>query len=186
MPLPQSVLERMQTEPSKTPGWSRQLLMFSGTIFFITVLIYVGLAYGYKSYLNSSVQKLQDQIQSFSQQIPLDEQTKIINFYSQLANLKTLLTNHVVASPVFEWLEKNTQANVFYSKFSLNAATNQLSLTGSAKTADDFNQQMAIFENNQEVKKMKTGGASFVNNLWQFDVTLTFVPGYFNGSNGPQ
>jgi len=184
MPLPQSVLEQIEREPTGSPGWSSRLLTLSGAIFLISLFIYFGLAFGYKKYLDSKVQQLQDQIQSFGEQIPADEQTKIINFYSQLANLNTLLTGHVVMSPVFDWLEKNTEANVFYTKLTLNSAAGQLVLSGSAKTADDFNQQVMIFENNPEVQKMQTGGASFSGGLWQFDATLTFAPGYFYGGTG--
>jgi flagellar biosynthesis protein FlhB len=186
MALPPNVLEQIEKDRSKSPGWSGQILTFSGAILLISIIIYVGLAYGYKSYLNSSLQKLQSQIQSFSEQIPLNEQTNIINFYSQLANLKTLLANHVISSPVFAWLEKNTQTNVFYSKLNLNVATNQLSLSGSAKSVDDFNQQMAVFENSSDVKLAKVNSLSFVNNSWQFEAVITFVPGYFYPGSAAQ
>lgn len=185
MPLPQQVLERLGQEPPRTPGWSGQLLMFSGTVFFVSIIAYLGLAFGYKPYLNSEARKLQGQVQSLGQQIPLERQTKIIGFYSQLANLKSLLAGHVYSSKMLEWLEKNTQVNVYYSKFSLNAQNNQLTIGGVAKTADDLYQQVAIFQGKPEVKKMNLGGISISQNgQWQFDISLFFEPGFFSRFGG--
>ncbi len=183
MALPQKVIEQLGREPSRTPGWSGQLLMFSSTIFFISLLAYFGLVFGYKPYLDSNVQKLQDQIQAFGQKIPLDQQKKLINFYAQLSNIESLLANHVIASPVFGWLEKNTETNAYFTRFSLNTQTNQLALTGIAKTMDDVSQQLAIFENRPEAKQMSVGNITLTNGLWNFDVALSFDPGYFYHSN---
>lgn len=119
MPLPEKVIEQLGREPPRTPGWSGQLLIFSSTVLFISVFIYFGLTFGYQTYLKSQVQKIKDQVQAFSQQIPADEQAKIASFYSQLTNLKSLLANHVFSSQIFGWLEKNTQANIYWNRFSL-------------------------------------------------------------------
>ncbi|MBU6500336.1 MAG: hypothetical protein KGJ89_00705 [Patescibacteria group bacterium] len=182
MPLPQKALEQIGREPPKTPGWSRQLLMFSSTVFIFSLLIYFGLAFGYKSYLNTQVQQLQDQIQAFGQQIPLDQQAKIIQFYSQLANLKKLLDNHTISSRIFSWLSKNTQTNVYWTSFSLDSQGGQVSLSGTAKSVADVGQQLAIFQSLPELTSMETNGVSGSGNNWQFSVDLKFIGGYFSAS----
>lgn len=180
MALPQKVIEQLGREPSRTPGWAGQILMFSGTIFFISLVIYFGLNFGYKTYLNSTVKKLQDQVATFSQQISVEDQKKIISFYSQISNLKTALTNHVFSSQLFSWLEKNTQVNVFFDKFNLNVANNQLSLSGVAKTMDDVNQQLVIFQSQENVSKLALGSVNFTGGIWRFETVLSFHPGYFS------
>ena len=154
--------------------------MFSGTIFFISLVIYFGLTFGYKAYLNSSIAKLHDQTEAFSQQVPEGDQKKIINFYSQISNLKTVLASHVFSSQLFGWLEKNTQVNVYYDKFNLNVLNGQLPLSGIGKTMDDINQQLAIFQSHKDITKITLGNVNFSGGLWHFDVTLTFRPGYFS------
>src|SRR3989304_3721474 len=129
MALPQKVLEQLGREPPKTPGWAGQFLMFSGTLFFIAAFVYLGLVFGYRPYLASEVRKLQDQINIFIQQIPLEEQNKIINFYSQLLNLRSLLDNHAISSQLFDWLEQNTQVNVYYDRFDVNLRTGELRIS---------------------------------------------------------
>lgn len=184
MALPQKVIEQLGREPPKTPGWSGQLLIFSSTVLFISLFVYFGLVYGYEPYLNSSAKKLQDQIQSFSQQITAVEQAELANFYSQLANLKLLLANHVFSSQIFAWLEKNTQANTYYDKFDLNITNNQLLLGGIGKTMEDVDQQLAVFESQPEVQGLSVSNISFVNSVWRFGATLQFKSGYFNRSPG--
>ncbi len=182
MPLPQKVIEQLGREPPKTPGWSGQLLMFSSTMFFASLLLYLGLAFGYQPYLTGQVRKVQDQIQAFSQEVSVDQQTKLINFYSQLSNLRTLLANHLITSPVFAWLEKNTQVNIYFSKFVLSQEKNQLTLGGVAKNMDDINQQFAIFQADPDIDRMNIGSASLNNGAWQFEVVLFFRKGYFSSS----
>ncbi len=180
MALPQKVIEQLGREPARTPGWSGQLLMFAGTIFFISLLVYFGLAYGYRPYLDSETQRLKDQLQSFSQKVPVEKQTQLAAFYSQLANLQIILAKHNSASPVFGWLEKNTETNVYFTKFILTAATNQLALGGIAKTMDDVDQQLVDFASQKDtVQRLSVSSISFSNGVWQFDVVLTFQPGFF-------
>lgn len=186
MALPQTVLERLERETPRTPGWSGQLLMFSGTVFFLSILIWVGLVYGYKPYLFSQLKKAQTQIQAFGQQVPVEEQAKIANFYSQLTNLKNLLGGHVLVSQLFPWLEKNTEVNVYFEKFGLNTKTGEVLLGGVAKTMDDVNQQLAIFSSRQEVKKLSVTTVSFEGGAWRFDVKLSLNDGYFSQSRGNQ
>ena len=183
MPLPEKVIQQLSREPRSTPGWAGQILMFSGTIFFISLVIYLGLAFGYTAYLSSSLSKLQDQVQTFSEQVPVEDQKKIINFYSQISNLKTVLSSHVFSSQLFTWLEKNAQVNVSYDRLNLNIQNNQLLLGGHSKTMDDIDQQLVIFQSQPEVGKIAVGNISFSDGVWRFDTTLSFVPGYFNASN---
>lgn len=179
MALPQKVLEQLSREPPKTPGWAGQFLMFSATLFFISLFVYLGLVFGYKPYLISEVNKLQDQINSFSQQVPLEEQGKIIDFYSQILNLRSLLENHAATSHLFEWLEKNTQVNVYYERFELNVKTGDLRLGLAGKSIEDINQQLAVFSSKPEVLRMSVSGVVFSGNSWHSDASLAFGQSYF-------
>ena len=180
MPLPQKVIERLGREPPKTPGWSGGILMFSGTLFFFSLFVYIGLAFGYKPYLNSEVKELQSKIQAFGQQIPLEEQKKLINFYSQLANLKVILQERVFTSHLFPWLENNTQANIYYEDFSLDVSKGAVKISGAALSMEDINQQLAIFVSLPELRKTQIDSATFAGGLWRFNATIFFREDYFN------
>jgi superoxide dismutase len=180
MPLPEKVIEQLGREPPKTPGWSFGIISFAGGIFFIVLINYLGLVFGYEPYLNKQVTGQQDQINQLNQSISADDQTKLINFYSQLSNLKSVLRDHTLTTQFFSWLEKNTEANVYYGSFSLTAGS-QVAIVGNATTEADVNQQIAIFEASPEVQKVSVSNVSAApsGNGWTFNATLTMKPSIF-------
>ncbi|RJP45631.1 hypothetical protein C4587_00570 [Candidatus Parcubacteria bacterium] len=184
MALPQKVVEQLSREPVQAPGWASGLVMFSSTIFIVGLFIYLGLSYGYQPYLRAEVEKLDRQIEAFKQQVPAEEQAKIVSFYSQLANLKTVLGRHVLVFPTFGWLERNTQGDVYFTKFTLNSQSRQLALSGIARTVGDLGEQLAVFERDPSVERA-TFSNVFIgsNGLWQFDLTLSFKEDFFRMRN---
>ncbi|MBI4085377.1 MAG: hypothetical protein HY432_02650 [Candidatus Liptonbacteria bacterium] len=181
MALPEQLVDRLSEKRVQTSGWSGRLMMFSGTVFFLSVAVYVGLIYGYEPYLESRVADLDKQIQTFAQQVPPEDQQKLISFYSQIANLQNILSEHIISSQVFDWLEKNTEASVYYSKFVLLSLTNEISLRGFSRTADDFAAQLSVFQNDPLIEKVAINSFTISSgNLWEFDVTLTLREGTLN------
>lgn len=184
MPLPEKVVEQLSREAPKTPGWAGQLLMFSATIFFLSIFVYTGMKFGYLPYLDSQLKKLDSEIQSFSRKIPAEEQVGLINFYSQLTNLNYLLKNHNSLSRFFEWLERNTEVNVYFSKLSLNASSNQVSLTGVAKSIDDFTVQLRIFQKEPSIDRVNFSNLAVEpTGSWRFDLTLFLKPDFLLVNN---
>lgn len=186
MALPQPAIEQLSQRPTpKSQGWFSQLLMFSATLLFITLVVYAGLAFGYKPYVNAQVQSLNQQIQGFSAEIPVQDQQNTIDFYAQLVNLQTILNSHVAASPVFQWLEANTDGNVYYTALSLSVPNQQLTLSGVAKTVNDANGQLQIFQQSPQVQRATFSDIQYDSgkNDWDFDATLFFSPSFFNFTN---
>jgi hypothetical protein len=186
MPLPEKVIEQLGREPSSgTRGWAVGALLFSGGLLFLALVLYFGLTYGYQPYLQSQLTAAQTQVTGLNNSISSDQQVQLIDFYSQIANLQTLLQNHVLASQFFSWLEKNTEANVYYQTFSLTSA-HEVSLTGVANTEADVNQQLAIFENAPGVVSASVSDVTAPQSLqggWDFTVTLAMSPSIFLASN---
>ncbi len=177
MALPQQVIDRLSREPAKTPGWSFGLLLFSGGIFFIAVITWLGLAYGYTPYLQNQLSTLSAQVDTVAKTISPDDQATLVSYYSEISNVRTVLQNHVIFSRFLSWLEAHTETNVYFSRLSF-ASGSQINLTGIAKTENDANQQMAIFEAAPEVKSaaISTVALQENTNSWQFGVTLNLDP----------
>ncbi len=173
MALPTQEIERLTRGKSSEQGSYKQLLLLAGSLFAISLIIYLGLSYGYEPYLNGQKDDLDIQIQEFSKKIPQEDQTKLVSFYSQLANVKTLLGKHPMTSKAFDWLETNTQANTYFTKLTFNVPTSQITLLGNSKSPQDAAEQAAIFESQPEVLRLN------LNNLavspgggWQFNMTV--------------
>jgi Tfp pilus assembly protein PilN len=184
MPLPQQVIDRLSREPAKTPGWSLGIVTFSGGTLFLAVVVYLGLAFGYGPYLDAQITQLNAQLDTLAKTISPDDQARLVTFYSEIANLKTVLNNHVAFSRFLAWLEKNTEANVYYSRASF-STENQVLLSGFAKNEADVNQQLVIFERDPSVTNanLSTITLSESDHLWQFSITLTLTPSLFLASS---
>lgn len=181
MALPQKVVEQIGRETPPTQGWSLGIIAFSGAILFIMLFVWAGLTFGYKPYLDDQSSKIEDQINTLNQSISPTDQANLINFYSQLSNLSTLLSNHIAIQNVFSWLSANTEANVYYSSFTFGQGE-QLSLSVNAKTEADANQQIAIFETSPDVQNLTISGISAPSGgigFWQFSATMNLSPSVF-------
>jgi hypothetical protein len=184
MALPPNAVEQLSRRPSndaRSPAWFGQLLMFSATVFFLTVAIFLGLQFGYHAYLTNQNADFQQQIDSFAVQVPADQQERLVAFYSQLQNLNTLLDKHVIVSQVFPWIENSTITTVSFTKISLNTGTQQIALSGLARTLADFSQQLRIFQDRStDVQRVSFSNVSVSpKGLWQFDIVLFMRPTFF-------
>lgn len=153
MPLPEKVIEQLGQESPKTQGWALGVLFFSGGILFLTVAVYFGLTLGYQPYLQSQLTSVKNQVNTLGKSVSASDQSQLIDFYSQIANLQTLLQRHTRSSQFFSWLEQNAEANVYYRSLALTQG-NQIALSGVATSEADVNQQVAIFENSPEVSSV--------------------------------
>ncbi|TSC60582.1 MAG: hypothetical protein LiPW15_460 [Parcubacteria group bacterium LiPW_15] len=185
MALPTQEIERLSRAPSTEQGSYKQLLLLAGSLFAISLIIYLGLSYGYEPYLNGQKDDLDAQIQTFSQKISQEDQAKLVGFYSQLANIKTLLGKHPSTSRIFDWLGQNTQSNTYFTKFSFNVPTNQLTLLGNSKSPQDAAEQAAIFESRPEISRLNLNNlAAAPGGGWQFNMTVFMDPKFLLPATG--
>lgn len=185
MPLPEKVIEQLGREPSGTQGWAVGALLFSGGILFLALVIYAGLAFGYEPYVQSQLTAEQNKVSALNQSIPGSDQSQLIGYYSQIANLQILLQKHTNTTQLFSWLEKNTEANVHFQSLAL-AAANQMTVVGVGATEADINQQVAIFENAPEVSSVTVSNVTapqIPGNGWTFDMVLVMNPSAMQGSS---
>jgi hypothetical protein len=180
MALPQTVVDRLTREPANTPGWSSRLLLFSFTIALLMVLLYAGLEYWYLPKLDGDQSRLDQAIQTASNGVPQADQARLASFYSQLANIRTLLGVHIVASPLFAWLERATLPNVYLSRLSLTSSNRQLLMNGAARSMRDIADQITLFQAQPETNRVLVNNVSAdANGLWRFDIMLEFNPDFF-------
>lgn len=186
MAFPQNAVEQLSRRPTdaRSPGWFGQLLMFSTTMLLLSVGIFFGLKYGYHTYLSQKNEEKKKEIAAFSVKYSTQQQEQLINFYSQLQNLNSVLDKHVVTSPLFSWIEASTISSVYFSRMTVNVAANQVTLSGYARSLADFSQQLKVFQDrNNDVARVNFSNVSADSRgLWQFDLTLFMRPGFFGGA----
>jgi uncharacterized protein (DUF486 family) len=177
MALPQQVVEQLNQGSHRTPGWSSGIMLFSGSILFITLFIYAGLKFGYEPYLTGQISSLDSQAQKVGLSVSASDEATLVTFYSQISNLQSLIKNHVFFSQFLTWLEQHTEANVYYTSMVFTSG-NQIALTGTAKTAADVSEQISVFEAASEISATSLSNVAFspAGNDWTFNVVLTIDP----------
>lgn len=184
MPLPENVVAQLGREPAKTQGWAGGAISFSGGILFLAVIIWAGLQFGYEPYLNGQLGATQKKVTDLNNSISASDQAQLVDFYSQTANLQTLLQKHTLTSQFFSWLESNTEANVTYTSFSLTLDDHAL-LGGTAASEADINQQIAVFENSPQVSSVSVSAVTaplIPGQAWTFRANLAMTPSVFLSS----
>ena len=180
MPLPPKAIEQLGREPVRTPGWSGRILMFTGTLFFLSLAIYFGILVGYRPLLDGRLRDAEKAISDFKIQTPIEEQNKIIVLFSQLKNLEDLLLKQKFSSLVFPWFEETTDPDIYFSKFSLDVTRNPVNVSGQAKSLNDIVDELAILGGREEVSKIGFSGASRDRDgLWSFGLNITFNNNFF-------
>ncbi|HOB89871.1 MAG TPA: hypothetical protein PKG74_00885 [Candidatus Colwellbacteria bacterium] len=160
-------------------GWPTRLLIFSLFILILLGVSYFGLAYGYKPFLLSDTESIQAQIDALNEQVsPQDRQT-FIDFYSQIENLKTLISRHVFSSNIFSFLETNTRQDISYSSMDLDIPSLTANLGGTASTYESLASQLDVFQNLQEVESVSIGGATLGQTGVSFQMQIIFNNGFF-------
>ncbi len=177
MALPTQEIEKLAKAPTEGQGSYKQLLMLAGTLLFISAVLYFGLTLGYAPYIDNQISSVQAQSAALDKQVPKEKQDELIAFYSQISNLSTLLAKHPNTIKILSWLESNTQPNIYFSKFSFNLATYQLSLIGVGKTPLDIAEQVNIFEKAGEATRVNFNNiSSMTGGGWQFNVGIFLDP----------
>lgn len=177
MPLPEQAIERLVRKPETARGTYGQLLMFSGTLFFFAIIVWAGLVFGYRPYLEKQITEVQNQVRISNEKIPKDEQQALVRFYSQVANVRTLIANHILSTPSFDLLERVVHPNVAFTKASITVAQNQLVLSGTAKTVSDVVTQEKLFEVQPAVTSVTTNNVNATVGGYQFVMTVSLRPG---------
>ena len=166
--------------PEQSPTrWPWKILTFSLVVFFVAVVFYFGLSFGYKSFLQSQITQTDKEFETLAQSIPEIEQKALIDFYAQLGNLQKILNNHTLGSKLFSFIEQNTNKKVYYTNLSLNTFNNDLSLTGRTDSYETLAQQLQAFELAQGVTKININQADAKAGEVNFRVTLKFAKNTF-------
>lgn len=173
---PKSLNEQFVSETASI-GLPWRLMVFSGVLFGLSILIYFGMSIGYESYLNARSASMDAQLEELSSSISQKEQQKFVGFYSQIANLKTVLGQHIFSANIFQFLEKNTLPQTFFTEANFNSVSYNLELKGRVSSLRALAQQMAQFEKATEIHSVMLESTNFnLSGTVDFMISLNFQP----------
>jgi hypothetical protein len=95
----------------------RNLVSFIALIIFlITIVLGVGI-YGYKYYLQKDLANMRSDLENRRAQLVSDSINKFVKFNNQIISVNRLVNDHLVLTPLFEYLEQSTLKQVRFSDF---------------------------------------------------------------------
>src|SRR3989338_3259204 len=166
---------REQFEPENLPvGWPWRLFSVSLIIFLATVISYLGLVFGYEPFLVSKISEIDQEFEQLAQSVPKEDQEKFSQFYSQLANLKSLMENHIVSSRVFPLLEQITNKKIYYASADLKISERKLELEGVADSYEILSEQLESFSRNSSIERFIFNQSQLSGGKVQFSAVLIF------------
>lgn len=180
MPLNENIAERFLKPEKLAVGWPWRLFLFAAFALFLALAVNFGLKYGFGSFLNLELEKLDKTIRESGNEISETQQENFINFHSQLINLRHLLDNHLKSSNVFSFLEQKTNQGVYYEGAVLAAPERQLRLEGIAKSYENLAQQIIAFEQSLETEKVVLEGSQAAERSVRFNIRLNIKPSLLN------
>jgi hypothetical protein len=135
-------------------GWPWRLLVFAVALFAFSLLVYFGIRVGYAAYLENRIAEVDAALAALSSEVTAEEQEQLVDFYSQIVNLKSVLQKHAYGGNIFSFLEKNTIPEVRYVEADFNAQDRMLVLRGSGPSVDLVGQQLAALEGASGVERV--------------------------------
>ncbi len=172
----QNTMDRFQGERLPV-GWPWRFLMVSFVIFLTSILVYLGLAFGYKPFLNRAIKEKDAQIFEQASSLKKEDQEKLIQVYSQMINIKGLLDGHIFPSGIFSLLEQKTHPKVYFMGVDFKSSGRALELDGLAANFSVLSEQLEIFAKSPEIEKYTLRQSQQSGDLIQFQIALELSNG---------
>lgn len=171
-------------KPEKETSFTWKALTYTGTIFVLALVVYLGLAFGYKPFLNRTIAGIDTEINKISKARTDDPEsrqfeTTFLDFYSQASNIQLLLKDHAAMSPVFDLIERSTRDDVFFQTIQIDGETRVVGFSGSAKDYSSLASQLAVYSGLEETENTTITGSRQSDSGMIFDFRMMLSPSVF-------
>ena len=154
MPYTQSILEEQLKTDSLSIGWPWRIFILMLIVLVLSVSVYLGIDFGFKSYLNSQIEDLDQQLAALNQAVDESSKNQLIGVYSQFINVRQLLNSRKTTSNLFAFIEQNTYSTVNYSSLKLDVNSMEIAIDGAAPDYNTLIKQVALFEKSALIEKV--------------------------------
>lgn len=131
-----------------------RLLVISLVLLILTILIVVGMEFGYKPYLNNQMQQADASIASLSQSLQQGQQGDVIGLYSRLYNMNDLYAGHIAVSRWFAFFEKNILPSVRVTSMDADLLKGSVKIDAIAPDMDTIVLQIATLQQDTRAQQV--------------------------------
>ncbi len=156
--------------------------MLTGILLVLTILIYAGMAFGYRPYLENTLSDISGQLAKVTSSLNAGTEDVFV-VYSQLYNIQSLSAKHAYGSKIFSILEKGTLPAVRLTKAAVKISEGDILLEGTASDYDTVVQQLAAYKNTPGIAQAQLISAQTKDGAVNFSADLTAQKDYFSTQN---
>ncbi|MBI4160224.1 hypothetical protein HY504_03590 [Candidatus Wolfebacteria bacterium] len=182
MAQPVSLLEKeLQLGREKIPiGWPWRLLTFTALLVGLAALLYAGMAFGYRAYLNSQTSKLDARLGEVSGSVADDRAAELRRLYSGLINAEALLTEHTISTKIFSLVEDTLHRDAYLTGMEIQTNERTVKLFGLVRSYGALGEELALLRARQEIQAAFLDESSVRDqgNV-QFSIRLVMSPDSF-------
>lgn len=162
-----------QFEAENLPvGWPWRFFMISFVIFLSSILIYLGLVFGYEPFLKNEIAKKDQAIAQSGAEVSKDDQDKFIQIYSKVINIKSLIDNHIFSSNALLFLQSVTHPKVYYTGLGMKVSDREIELDGVAASFSALSEQLEAFAQTKGIERYSLVQSQLNGDIVQFKVSL--------------
>ncbi len=124
------------------------LFSFLAGLVFALSIVLAGGVFLYKLYLNYDIGQMKEELESARAALEPETVNELIRLNTRLVSTETLLRNHKIVSPLFDFLEASTPKTVRYTDFNLSHSLkgSELVLQGQARSYAALAAAAAVFD----------------------------------------
>ena len=174
------MVEIIPKQPAtKLPSWQNIIFYFSFGLILLVVLSYFVL----DIYLGKAQARLEELKKEWEEtkteeQIALEDELSA--YEKKIESFSILINQHLFSSKVFEFIEKNTHPEVWFSNLDLNPMEGKVDLSGDTDNFVTLHQQVQILKANPLVKDLNLSEIAIgKEGRIAFDLNLIFDPSVF-------
>jgi hypothetical protein len=148
---PVSMAGSMQTSKKVRRGGLYSYI--AGTVFVISVILGL-IVFGYKLYIKRSINSMGEQIANTEDTLIPSSSREFIRLNNRIISAEKLINQHVVVSPLFDYLEGSTLKSVRFTEFryDTNSASVDVAMKGEASSYSALALQSDVFSKNPDFK----------------------------------
>jgi len=187
MPLPSAwpsgalsnMVEIIPKSEAKLPAWQNIFLYFSFGLLLMVVLAYFILDI-YLDRAETTLKNLEETLakEKTAEEIALEEE--VFGYQRKIGDFSKLINQHLFSSKFFEFIEKNSHPQVWFSRLDLNTREGRAKLTGEAGNFVVLHQQLQILRTNSSVKNLDLVGIAIgKEGRVNFGLNLDLYPSLF-------
>lgn len=172
------MIEIIPKPAEKLPFWVNVLFYFFLGFLLITIVIYFILGHFLKQ-AETTLENLEKTLakEKTAEEIALEEE--VLSYQKKIEGFSKLINRHLFSSKAFEFIEKNTHPQVWFSQLDLNSRGGEVNLSGETDNFVTLHQQVQIFRTNPSVKNLDLAEIAIgKEGRIDFTLNLTFVLGF--------